>query len=410
VRQTKYLLIGGGLASIRAARQIRASDPDGRLVIACEEAVPPYDRPPLSKEYLRGDKTRDALFLETTDWLAEHHVEVSLGTPVTSLDVRDHAASVGGEHITFERALIATGGRPIRLRVPGADLQGIHYLRTATDADGIRHDAARGGKAVVVGGGFIGIEVAATLRQRGVEVTVIEALPRIWARFGNEALSAYVARYCGERGVRFMTDTTVAEFRGDSSSGRLVSVETAAGDSIACEMACIGVGIAPNVGLAAEAGLTVDNGIVVDEQLQTSEQCIYAAGDVINYLDPIFQKRRRVEHWGHAEYSGQIAGANMAGGTRAYEFLSYVWSDIFDLRLEFAGDESDHDLAVTRGDPSRDTFVIIYLKADRAVAFFAVNTPPREFAVIRRLIQTRRDLAGREGQLGDPSFNLRGLL
>src|SRR5262249_10130647 len=143
---------------------------------------------------------------------------------------------------------------------------------------------------------------------------------------------------------------------------RVTAVETSTGDSIACDMACVGVGIAPNVDVAAEAGLTVDNGIVVDEQLRTSEPSIYAAGDVVNYLDPIFNKRRRVEHWGHAEYSGQIAGANMAGGTQTYDFLSYVWSDIFDLRLEFAGDESDHDLAVVRGDPSQDAFIIVYLK------------------------------------------------
>ena len=408
MRSVKYLLIGGGLASIRAAKQIRSLDTEGFIHIACDEPLAPYDRPPLSKEYLGGEKPVGELYLDTDGLLTVGNIACTLSNAVARLDAsRKLATLADGEEIGFDKALIATGGRPVRLDLPGAELGGVHYLRTAGDADEISADALPGRQVLVIGGGFIGLEVAATLCKRGLDVTVVEALPRVWARFGNEELSSYIAGACVERGVKFLTSTMITEFRGEA---RVTGAITSAGDLIACDMVCIGVGIRPNVELAVEAGLEVDDGIVVDAHMRTSHADIYAAGDVINYFDRTANRRRRVEHWGHAEHSGQIAGRSMAGGTETYDLISYVWSDIFDIHLEFAGDEHEHDLQLRRGDPAKGSFMILYMRAGRVTSFFAINTPSREYSVVRRMIQKGTDLTGRELQLQDVGASLRGLL
>jgi NADPH-dependent 2,4-dienoyl-CoA reductase/sulfur reductase-like enzyme len=404
----RYLLIGGGVASYNAARQIRRADATGSILIACQEPVAPYDRPPLSKEYLRGEKTSAELAYESIDDLRSENIGLALNTAIESIDSAGKTArDASGAVIRFDKALIATGGRPVQLSLPGVDLRGVHYLRTLADADGIAAEATQGRAAVVIGGGFIGVELAGSLVERGLSVTVIEALPRIWARFAEEELSGFIQRYCADRGVAFRTETSVAALKG---SGTVSEVITGTGDSMPADLVCIGVGIRPNVELASDAGLTVDNGIVVDEFLRTSNPAIYAAGDVINYFDAIAGRRRRVEHWGHAEYSGQIAGKNMAGESVPYDFLSYVWSDIFDLHLEFAGDESDHDQVLLRGAFDDKSFAMLYLKNGRLSAFYAINASDRDLGSLRRLIQTKKDLSGRQADLQNPESNVRDLL
>jgi 3-phenylpropionate/trans-cinnamate dioxygenase ferredoxin reductase component len=407
-RDVKYLLIGGGIASHAASKQIRRTDPEGSILIVGEEPLPPYDRPPLSKEVLRGEKTPEDIIFDSATKLAEQQIELALGVRVESLDLASKQATLSdGETIGFEKTLIATGGSPIRLPIPGAGLEGVHYLRSAADAAAIAAEAQPGRKAVVIGGGFIGLEVAASLTQRGVAVTVIEALPHIWSRFADEELGGYFQRYCSDRGVVFRTSETATEMRGE---GRVASVVLKGGDVLECDFVCIGVGIRPNVELAEAAGLAIGNGIVVDEFLRTSHPNVYAAGDVVNYPDNVFGKRRRVEHWGHAEYCGQVAGRNMAGEETPYNFLTYVWSDIFDLRLEFAGDETKSDRILRRGRYEDNKFTVLYMKDGLLTAYFAVNTEAREFAVFRRLILMKKDLAGRESDLEDPSVELRPLL
>jgi NADPH-dependent 2,4-dienoyl-CoA reductase/sulfur reductase-like enzyme len=404
----RYLLIGGGLASFHAARQIRRSDPDGSILIACDEPSPPYDRPPLSKEYLRGEKIREEIALAPAEALAEERIDLALADRAESLAPAEHQAQLAsGRSIKFDKALIATGGRPIVLNLPGAGLDGIHYLRTLEDADGIAASAVPGRRAAIIGGGFIGVELAATLRQRGLEVTVIEALPRIWARFADERLSGFIQSYCEQRGVSFRTGVAITGFEGGA---KLTGVTLSSGETLPCDLACVGVGIVPNVELAVAAGLEVNDGIVVDELLRSSHPDIYAAGDVINYPDSIFGRRRRVEHWGHAEYGGQVAGKNMAGGSTPYEFLSYVWSDIFDLHLEFAGDETNPERVLQRGGFEDAAFSILYLRGGMLTAFYAINASTRELGSLRRLIQTRQPLLGRESELEDPASNLRALL
>ena len=394
----KYLLIGGGLASAEAAKQVRRVDAEGSIALVSDEAQLPYNRPPLSKEYLRGEATEPLEFASAADY-EELRMTTELGSAVTALDAAASTATLdNGEVYSYEQALLATGGSPVRLPVPGADLAGVYYLRDAGDADAIGAAAKEAKRAVVVGAGFIGLETAASLRQMGLDVTVIEIADAIWPRFADRNLAAHVQALSEARGVKFLTGNPVEGFEGDGGS---VSAVLAGGTSVPCDLAVVGVGIRPNTGLAESAGLEVDNGIVVDEQMRTSAPNVFAAGDVANYPDPIFEKRRRVEHWGHAEYSGQVAGANMAGEEMRYDLLTYVWSDIFDLHLEAAGDEGESDTSVVRGDVEAGSFTVLYLKEDRMTAYFSVNTPAREFPVFQRLIRRKKDLAGRLDDLRD---------
>jgi len=406
--ETNYLLIGGGLSSIQAAKTIRERDPHGRILLVGEEPHRPYDRPPLSKEFLRGEKSKEALFFEPESYFQDRRLELRLGRAVSQFDPsRKRAALTGGETISFEKALLATGGRPIRFNGPGADLPGVHYLRTLDDSLQIAAASGPGRHAVVIGAGFIGMELAASLCQRGTRVTVLERQSRIWSRFVEPTLSAFFQSYFTAKGVRFLTNEEVGEIRGP---GRVRSVLTRSGVQLPCDLVCVGIGIQPNVELAERGGLSVDDGVAVNEYLQSSDPDVYAAGDLANYIDPIFGKRRRVEHWGQAEYTGQLAGRNMVGEKSPYDLLTYVWSDLFDLHLEFAGDESEHDEMLVRGKIEEHSFILLYLKQQVLRAYFAVNTDSKEYPVFQRLIRKKQNIAGKEGALSDPSYNVRALL
>ncbi len=411
MKLAKYLLIGGGLASHQAAKQLREIDPQSPITLVGEEPYVPYDRPPLSKEFLRGEKPREELFFDPEQYFHDHGIDLVLGVAVRQLDLITKATKTAtlanGEAITFEKALIATGGRPVRLKLPGADLPGVHYLRTLDDSAAIAAAAGPGKRAVIIGAGFIGLEVAASLTQKGVQVSVIEAQPHIWPRFADATLAGFFQDYCAEKGVTFHTNEMAAEIRGKE---RPSSVVTRSGKELPCDFVCVAVGILPNVELAQQAGLQVDNGVVVNEYLQSSHPDIYAAGDVANYLDPVFGKRRRVEHWGHAEYCGQLAGQNMAGASNPYDLLTYVWSDIFDLHLEFAGDESEYERVLLRGRFEDKAFTVLYHKQNVLKAYFAINTGSKEFPALQRLIRQKKDLTGKEGRLQDPTFALKGFL
>lgn len=405
----KYLLIGGGLASFHCAKNLRRSDADGTILMVSEENIVPYDRPPLSKESIRGIKNREDLIYETPEQLAEQKIDMKLGARVESMDLKGHSVKLAnGETITYEKAFVGVGGRVIRIPVPGADLEGVFYVRDLPDAEGIRDAAKTAKKAVIIGAGFVGLETAASLTQLGLDVTVVEAMPHIWARFADEELAGFFMDYCTKKGITFVCNEMVTEIRGDKKVSQVV---TKNGKVFDADLVCVGIGIVPNVELARDAGLAVDNGIVVNEFGQTSDPDVYAAGDVVNYHDPVFNRRRRVEHWGHAEYGGQIAGRNMALGNQTpYDFLSYVWSDIFDLRLESAGDESERDTVIIRGKFEDAKFTVLYLKDGALTAYLAVNGDIREFTVWRRLIRGKNDLRGKEELLKDTSFNVRDLL
>lgn len=405
---TTYLLIGGGLASSQAAKQLRQLDAQAAITLVGEEPHVPYDRPPLSKDFLRGETPRERLFFDEPSFFEAQRINLKLGTAVKTLDPAAKTVELSdGRSLRFEKALIATGGRPVHLKIPGTDLPGVHYLRTLHDSMALATDATSGSQAVMVGAGFIGLEVAASLTQRGVQVTVIETGPHIWPRFADEALARVIQQYCAAKGVTFRTGESVTEIRRQNHA---LSVHLTSGATLPCNVVCIGVGIVPNVELARQAGLAIDNGIVVDEYLQTSHPDIYAAGDVANYVDPLFGKRRRVEHWGHAEYSGQLAARNMAGERRPYDLLTYVWSDIFDLHLEFAGDEQEHDKVLLRGKLEDLSCFMLYLKQQRLTAYFAINADNKDLPPLQKLIQSKKDLSGREAALQDHTTPLKSLL
>jgi NADPH-dependent 2,4-dienoyl-CoA reductase/sulfur reductase-like enzyme len=408
MESTKYLLVGGGIAANEALKQIRKLDPAGTVTLVSDEPVLPYDRPPLSKEFLRGDKPREKLFYAPEGFYRESGVTALLGRKAQSLDPSRAMVTLSDDTvIRYEKLLIATGGRPVPLNVPGANSKGVHYLRSLADAEAIATEAKPGRRAVLVGAGFIGMELAASLTKLGVQVTVVEMLPHIWPRFAGEGLAQYVLRYCQERGVTFITSDSLTEIKGQ---GHVTSVRTKLGRELPCDMVCAGIGLIPNLELARSGGLKIENGVVVDQFMHTSHPNIFAAGDIAAFPDPVFGRQRRVEHWGHAEYSGQVAGMNMAGKEMKYDLLSYVWSDIFDLHLEFAGDEHEHDQTLLRGEMATGKFTVLYLKGGALTAYFSINTDAKEFPVYQRLIRRRKDLSASLDKLKDATFNVRGLL
>ena len=409
MKSTKYLLVGGGLAANSAAKALRKSDTDAGIVVVTDEPHLPYNRPPLSKDYLKGKLVRERLFFDPKSFYEENRIEVVLNNSVKKINLEEKIAHLSNDElIRFDKALVATGGCPIRLRITGSDLGGVTYLRTLDDAEVIIRLAKKGQRVVIIGGGFIGLELAASLTSLGMRCDVVELQPRIWSRFAPEQLSFFFQDYCIAKGVRFHFEDKVIGILGKNRKVSRVCLESKR--ELDCDMVCIGVGIVPNTELATASGLTTENGIVVNAFLRTSHPDIFAAGDVANYIDSVSGKRKRVEHWGHAKFSGQCAAQNMMGNAQKYEFLSYVWSDIFDCRLNFAGDESGYDELVIRGDVDQGSFTLLCLRDHRLTGGFTVNVKGIEFAMVKRLIQERLDLSGKMDKLRDVEFRLKELL
>lgn len=408
MEQVKYVLVGGGLTSYKAIAGIRSVDEEGSILLITKEPHVPYDRPPLTKGFLRGETEKDAIFYESAEDLAERNVTVKMADPVAKLDLESKTVTLeSGESYGFDKALYATGGQPIVLDLPGIDLEGVYTLRTVEDSERIKGEAQEGCHAVVIGAGFIGMEIAASLTGHGVDVTVIEALPRIWSRFVDETLSGYFEDLYTQRGVTFHTGETVEAFKG---MGRVSSVVTSSGEALDCDFVVMAVGIVPNTALAEVAGLKVEDGVIVDEYLQSSHPDIYAAGDAARFYDPIYEKQRRVEHWGQADYSGELAGKNMAGAEEPYDMVTYAWSDIFDQHLEFVGDETEYDEVWLRGTPGEGPFTVLYLLDGVLQAFFGVNTGTDEFGSLEALIRSDKSLADHRETLEDPDADLQPLV
>ena len=408
VEQANYVVVGGGVGALNAVKGILKREPQASVVMISDDRLPPYDLPALSKEFLKSEKGIDDIVYEGAESLRARGLDLRLNSRATKLDAERRILTLeDGEEIAFHKCFLSTGARPIHLPVPGSELPEVFYLRTADDALRIVSAAKRGARAVIVGAGFIGLEAAASLVIMGLDVTVVEAMTRVWPRFADEILASFVQVHCERHGITFRLDETVVKIRGQS---HVEGVATASGKMLGADLVCVGVGIRPNIELAADAGLLVDNGIRVNQYMQTSNPDIYAGGDAANYIDPISGRRRRSEHWGHAEYSGQIAGANMTGAEMAYDFVSYVWSDLFDLHLEAAGDEAHFDDLVVRGSIDAGAFVMLYLKEGKLVSYTAVNGNPKEFVPLRRLIRSARDIRDKRAQLSDPQVNMRALV
>src|SRR5215212_1473223 len=392
-----HIIVGASLAGAKAAETLREEVFDGRVVLVGAEADRPYERPPLSKDYVRGEVGREKVYVHDESFYSEHDIELRLGTTAVDLNTSTRELTLdNGDLLRYDRLLLATGSEPRRLAIPGAELDGVLYLRSVHDSDALRERLDRGGAVVVVGAGWIGAEVAASARQRGLEVTVIEPASVPLERVMGAEVGAIYRDIHTDQGVEMLMATGVEAFEGDDVVER---VRTSDGGVIECDFVVVGVGVQPRIQLAAQAGLDVDNGILVDERLQTSAPGVFAAGDVANARHPFYGDRIRVEHWANALHQGPAAARNMLGQTVPFDRLPYFFSDQYEVGMEYSGFARDWDRVVFRGDPASREFVAFWISDERVVAGMNVNVWDVNDP-IRRLISER--VAVDDRRLADP--------
>ena len=370
-----FVIVGASLAGARAAQALREGGFGGPLVLIGEEGELPYERPPLSKGYLLGKDAREKIYVHSSDWYAEHGVDLRLNTRVSAIDPAAHEVVLdGGDRVGYAKLLLTTGSSPRRLPVPGADLEGVLYLRTAADSDRIKQVFQSVSRVVVIGAGWIGLECAAAAREAGVEVTVLEAAELPLLRVLGREVAQVFAGLHREHGVDLRLGVQVAEITG--SGGAVDGVRLADGTRIDADAVIVGVGVAPNTALARAAGLDVENGIRVDGRLRASHPDIYAAGDVANAFHPLFGRHIRVEHWANALHQPLTAARVMLGDADAiYDRVPYFFTDQYDLGMEYSGyvEPDGYDQVVFRGDVSGREFVVFWLADGRVLAGMNVN-------------------------------------
>ncbi len=373
MQEFQYLIVGGGLTAASAVDGIRDVDPDGSIAILTDEGEPPYHRPPLSKEYLQTpDAPRELLHVKPAGWFDEQPgVTLLSETSAARIDAQALSVTIAsGEEIRGKRILIATGGRPRTVSLPGADLPGVFTLRSVEDAEAIRDAAKRADRAVLIGSGFIGMELAASLRKFDVEPVVVELQDRVWPRMLPESLSGFMQGYFEDRGVVFRTGVTVDAIEGND---RVAAVILDGDVRIPCDVVVVGVGMSPNDGIAAKAGLGVQDGIVVDGFAETTAGHVYAAGDVARFPDPVFNDLTRLEHWDHAKAHGRLAGRNMAGEREAYDHVSYFFTNVFDLSINVFGRTEAADRAIVSGELGSGRSVVYCATDERLQGTILLN-------------------------------------
>ena len=365
-----FVIVGASLTGAKAAETLREEGFDGRLVLIGEEPQRPYERPPLSKDYLRGEAHAKP-YVHDESFYAEKDVELRTSTAVDGIDPRaGEAMLASGEIVKFDRLLLATGAAPRRLALPGAELDGVLYLRTIEDSDSIRDRIQAGGKLVTVGAGWIGAEVAASARQKGCDVTILDRAEVPLERVLGPELGAIYRDIHTDHGVEFVGGARIEAIEGD---GSVAGVRLADGQTIDADFVIVGVGVAPRVELAQSAGLEIDNGVVADELLRTSAPKLFAAGDVANAMHPFYGRRLRVEHWFNALEQGPAAARNMLGRGEPYEKIPYFFSDQYDVGMEYAGFATDWDEVVFRGDVEAREFIAFWLSRGQVAAGMNVN-------------------------------------
>ena len=405
-KNSTFAIVGAGLAGARAAATLREEGFDGRVVLIGTEAERPYERPPLSKGYLRGEDEREKAYVHDEAFYADAGIELLTGRTVLGLDPAAHMLLLDGfEQMPYHRLLLATGSRPRRLAVPGGDLRGVHYLRTFADADALRAALRGAHRVAVVGAGWIGSEVAASARQIGVDVTIVEpgAVP-LEQVLGTEVGMIYRALHA-DNGVRVLTGTGVAAFEG-GGGGHVVRVHTTGGHALDADLVVVGIGAEPRVELAFDAGIETANGIVADADLRTSAPDVFAAGDVAAAFHPLYGEGVRVEHWANALDQGPAAARSMLGAAMSYDRVPYFYSDQFDLGMEYSGRGRASDEVVFRGDPESREFIAFWVRGGRVVAGMNANvwdvTAPIQ-ALIKSGVQVDRV------RLADPDVALEAL-
>jgi 3-phenylpropionate/trans-cinnamate dioxygenase ferredoxin reductase component len=399
------VIVGAGLAGAKAAEALRIDGFAGRIVLFGDEPHRPYERPPLSKDYLQGRADRDAAFVHPADWYAQHAVELRLADPVTGLDPAAHRLSTrSGDRFGYDKLLLSTGASPVRLPVPGAQLAGVHHLRTLDDSDALRAALRPERRVMIIGGGWIGLEVAAAARAAGAAVTVLEQAELPLLRVLGPRLATVFADLHVAHGVRLHTRAGVTGLGAAAGDRTAVgSVRLDDGQEIAADLVVVGIGVRPNVELARAAGLEVDNGIVVDAALRTSDPDICAAGDVANAYHPRLGRHLRVEHWANALHQPVVAAQTLLDQPAEYDRLPYFYTDQYELGMEFTGDPAPDDRLVVRGDLHRHEFVAFWLRGGRLTAAMNVNVwdvgePVRELIRSGQLID--------ETRLADPAIPL----
>ncbi len=398
------VIIGAGHAGGRAAEAMRQAGFAGEIVVIGEEPHVPYERPPLSKELLTGDEGPDKTFLNPPEFYADNAIDLRLNARAVRIDRAGHRVLVaGGDAVDYGKLLIATGGRVRHLACKGADLAGIHTIRTIDDSLSLRPRLTEGARVVVIGGGFIGLEVAASARTRGAHVTVVELADQVLARVADPAVGDLVADLHRSRGVHVMTGATVERLDGN---GRVAEVICTDGETVAADVVVVGIGILPNQEIAADAGLEVANGIVADAFGQTSDPDIFAAGDVAFHYNPILGRHLRLESWENAQLGAIAVARNMVSDPQPYAAVPWFWSDQFDLNLQVVGAPETWDRLVTRGDPETGRSVIFYMDGAHVCGATAFNQG-REARPLRRMVES--SAAFTDAELADESLRLRDL-
>ncbi len=396
------LIVGGGQAGAQAIDTLRREGFSGRLVLVGDEPHLPYQRPPLSKKFLSGELAADRLPFRHQAFYDEHHVELKLGVRATRLDPAARRVDLStGEEVIYDRLLLCVGATSRRLTCPGADLPGVHYLRGIGDVPAIQAGLEPGARVVIIGGGYIGLETAATARKMGCAVTVLEMADRLMNRVVAANVSEYFAHEHRTQGVRIVCNTRVVRLEGSTQVERVICAD---GSSHEADLLVVGVGATADTELAAGAGLTCENGIVVDEYCRTSDPSIYAAGDCTYHPSPRFDMRVRLESVDNAFEQAKAAAQNLLGRPTVHDRVPWFWSDQFDNKLLIVGLSQGHDQQVTRGDPATRSFTVCYLKGGELLAVEAVNHS-KDYMAARKLIadRARPDI----GKLADPRVELK---
>jgi 3-phenylpropionate/trans-cinnamate dioxygenase ferredoxin reductase component len=399
-----FVIVGASVAGGTAAVTLREEGFDGRVVLIGEEPQPPYERPPLSKEYLRGEQPFEDALVRPLEFYASNDIETRFETRATRVDPADRTIELSdGERVRYDKVLIATGSRNRRFPIPGMDLEGVYDLRTIEDCDRIRKEIAPGQRAAVVGMGFIGSEIASSLRQLDVEVVVVHGGKVPLYRALGEEVGRVMEHIHRDHGVEMIFEDHVSGFEG---SGRVERIVTQSGRKIDCDFAVVGVGVEPVTDVVTGSGVDVDNGIVVDEFCRTNVDGVFAAGDVTNHYHPIFRQRMRVEHWHNALNQGAAAARNMMGVASAYDEIHWFWSDQYDYNLQYAGFHRDWDDLIVRGRLEERDFVAFYVKDGLVAAAVGMNRG-RDIRRAMQLIKARAAVDPK--QLSDDDLDLREL-
>ena len=394
------VVIGGEQAAAQVCASLRQEKYTGDIVMITEETHLPYQRPPLSKQYLAGEQTVERLAVRAQKFYDTQNIQLQLADPVARIDRSSKSVeTASGQKFSYEKLIICTGSRARKINIEGSDLTGIHYLRTLDDVDAIRNDMQAGKRLAIVGGGYIGLEVGAVAIKAGLEVTLIEMEERILKRVTTSELSDFYAKLHTKAGIKIHTETAVSGFTANpESSTRVGGVKCSDGTEIAADLVIVGIGIIPNIEIASEAGIECDNGILVDDHCCTSDANIYAVGDCTNHPNALLKKRLRLESVPNAMEQARVASANILGNEKIYCSLPWFWSDQYDLKLQMSGFSGEADQHITRGSMEDQAFLIFHLKDGVLVGVDSVNSP-KEFMACKKLVEK----GARESNKLDPT-------